>query len=55
MGQKSHRFSPGEKCQKSNGWIAKIAMEKGSYLFQTVVLGIYVGFLGCNVTILLFS
>ena len=40
MGQKSHRFSPScEKCQKSNGWIPKIAMEKGSYLFQTVIFG----------------
>ncbi len=33
--------------KKSNELIPKIAVVKGSYLFQTIVLGIYVSFWGC--------
>ena len=33
--------------QKSNELIPNIAMFKGSYLFQTIILGIHVSFRGC--------
>ena len=38
----------GNTPQKSNELIPKIAIFKGSYLFQTIILGIHVSFRECN-------